>query len=162
MRLIPRKQLFVDRKIQGMLLYRIAIYWCFAVLTVCAIVLCVNAITYDGPNDSFLDLMAFQEFFIKYGVVVAASALLVPIIMFDVLVISNRFAGPLFRLRRSMRALAAGEHVEPIRFRDKDLLPELADEFNAVLERVHHLQYQLDEARRKSGDLADYESALQE
>ena len=49
---------------------------------------------------------------------------------------SHRFAGPVLRLRRSMRQLAQGEHVEPIKFRKGDFWPEFADEFNAVLARV--------------------------
>ena len=45
-------------------------------------------------------------------------------------------AGPLVRLRRSMRALARGEHVEPIKFREGDFWQEFAEEFNAVAARV--------------------------
>ena len=57
---------------------------------------------------------------------------MLPILLLDVLITSNRFAGPLYRLRRSMRALAAGEHVQPVVFRDGDFWHEIADEFNAV------------------------------
>jgi hypothetical protein len=35
-----------------------------------------------------------------------------------------------------MRALARGEHVEPIEFRRGDFWKEFADEFNAVAARV--------------------------
>ena len=44
--------------------------------------------------------------------------------------------GPLLRVRRSMRALARGEAVEPIEFRGGDYWKEIADEFNAVRARV--------------------------
>ncbi len=143
----PRRQLFVDKHVQGALLYRIAIYWCFSVLTVCLITLCARAITH--PNQPFLDYFAFGEFFVQYGPVILTSLVLVPLIMFDVVAISNRFVGPLFRMRRSMRALAAGEEVEPIHFREKDYWQELAQEFNLVLVRVEELKQELAETKQK-------------
>lgn len=41
-RLKPRRKLFVDKHVQGALLYRIAIYWCFSVLIICLITLCAG------------------------------------------------------------------------------------------------------------------------
>ena len=84
--------------------------------------------------------------FIVFASTVAVT-LLVPIIAYDVLVISNRFAGPLYRMRRSLRALGAGESVDPIHFRDHDFLQELAVEFNAVADRVEQLRRDLEEAQ---------------
>ena len=62
-----------------------------------------------------------------------------PLVVIDCVRLSNRFAGPLHRLRRDMRRLAAGEIVEPIHFRDDDLWREFADEFNAVARRMELL-----------------------
>ncbi len=143
--LTPRRQLFVDRQVQGALLVRIAAYWCFSVLAVCLITLCVQAITY--PNRPFLEYFAFSEFFVQYGPLILTSAILVPLIMFDVVAVSNRFVGPLLRMRRSMRNLAAGEPVEPIHFREKDYWQEVAQEFNLVVARVQELERELAEAR---------------
>jgi hypothetical protein len=159
-RLTPRKRLFVDRQIQGALLFRIIIYWCFSVLAVCLFMLCVQALT--RPADSFIGFFAFDEFFWNYGAVVLASAVLVPLIMLDVLVISNRFAGPLLRLRRSLRALADGEHVAPIQFRDKDYWRDFAGEFNAVVDYIEQLKKQLAEAKRLEGPTRGLEAAAHE
>jgi len=65
-----------------------------------------------------------------------ASFLLLPLVVYDIVQMSNRFCGPLFRLRRELRALARGEHVEPISFREGDFWQEFAQEFNALLARV--------------------------
>jgi hypothetical protein len=154
--------MFVDRQVQGALLFRIAIYWCFAVLTVCLVTLCVRAITYSGPSDSFFDYFAFGEFFTQYGVVVLASLALVPIIMLDVIATSNRFVGPLYRMRRSLRALAAGEHVEPIQFREKDYWKDVAGEFNLVADYVARLKIELDAAKPGSHQPQDLEPAAHE
>jgi hypothetical protein len=144
---LKRKRLLVDRKLQGALLFRIVIYWCFAVLTVCLVTLCLRLLTFSGPVDSFSEIFAFGEFFTQHGIVILASLVLVPIVAYDVLVLSNRFAGPLCRMRRSLQALGAGEPIEPIRFREHDFLQDLAEEFNAVADRVEQLRRDLDEAQ---------------
>jgi len=161
-RLTQRRRLFVDRQVQGTLLYRMFIYWCFSVLAVCLITLSVLALSHTGPVDSFSDYSALGEFFAQYRVVVMVSLALLPIIMLDVLVTSNRFAGPLYRLRRSMRALAAGEYVAPIQSRKKDFLHDLAEEFNAVADRVEQLRSELDAANRRAGLPRDFQPAVDE
>lgn len=47
---------------------------------------------------------------------------------------TNRIAGPIFNLTRRISALRAGEKIEPVQFRKNDYFPELADEFNGLLE----------------------------
>jgi signal transduction histidine kinase len=126
---------------------------------VCLVTLCFRAAFYPGPAESFFDYFAVGDFFSKYGLVVLASVVLVPVIMFDVLVTSNRFAGPLYRVRRAMRELAAGERVGAIQFREKDFLQDLADEFNAVAQRVEELEDELQAARRQAGKPEDFEPA---
>ena len=61
------------------------------------------------------------------GPVVIVSLLLLPLVIFDMIRFSNRFVGPLLRLRRSMRQLARGQRVEPLKFRSNDLWQDLAD-----------------------------------
>ena len=80
---------------------------------------------------------------------VAASFLLLPIIMIDVVSLTNRFAGPILRLRRSVRALAAGDYVDPIFFRDNDYWQEFAIEFNALSRHVEELKQELAQANKK-------------
>ena len=54
--------------------------------------------------------------------------------------VSNQFVGPLYRLRRNMRELAAGESVRPIKFRDGDFGHEFADEFNELARKMQALR----------------------
>ena len=157
-RLKPRRKLFVDKDVQGTLLYRIAVYWCFSVLTICLITLCAQAIT--QPSRPFLEYFAFSQFFVQYGPLVLTSLVLVPLIMFDVVAISNRFVGPLFRMRRSMRELAAGQDVEPIYFREKDFWQEVAQEFNLVVGRVEELKQELAETKQELAEAKNLQSAI--
>ena len=127
-----RKQLFVDPKVQGALILRVVLYWVLCVVTIALMLLCWRILT--GPARAFfhhLDPMWFQ-----FGPALVASFLLLPLVVYDIVQMSNRFCGPLFRLRRELRALARGEHVEPISFREGDFWQEFAQEFNALLARV--------------------------
>ena len=53
----------------------------------------------------------------------------------DCLRLSNRFAGPMVRLRVAMQGLANGEPVKPVKLRDGDFWCEFAADFNRVLAR---------------------------
>jgi hypothetical protein len=130
-----RKRLFVDHKVQGSLMLRAVEYWFCCVLTVALGLLAWSLVT--GPDQPlyqfFLDAW---HYFLPTAVV---SLVILPLLVYDILKLSNKFTGPLFRLRRELRRLAAGENVPPLRFRRNDYWPELADEFNAVAQRMEML-----------------------
>jgi len=127
-----RKQLFVDPKVQGALILRVVLYWMVCVVTITLMLLCWRIMT--GPARPFYT--HFDDMWFHFGPALVASFLLLPLVVYDIVQMSNRFCGPLFRLRRSVRALARGEHVAPISFRDGDFWPEFAQEFNTLLARV--------------------------
>ncbi len=128
----PRKQLFVDPKVQGALVARVVFYWVVCLTTITLMLLCWRIVT--GPARMFYT--HFNDMWFFYGPAAIASFLLLPLVVVDIIRMSNRFVGPLVRLRRSMRALARGEHVAPIQFREGDFWQEFADEFNALAARV--------------------------
>jgi hypothetical protein len=130
-----RKHFFVDRKVQGALIARVVMYWLACLITIALMLLSWDVFT--GPPRKFY--LHFGNMWFFYGPAAIASLLLLPLIIVDIIRISNRFVGPLLRLRRSMRALARGEYVEPIEFRNKDFWYDFADEFNAIRARILHL-----------------------
>jgi hypothetical protein len=127
-----RKRFFVDPKVQGSLVLRVTLYWLVCLLTITLMLLCWRIIT--GPVRPFYTHLDDLWFF--NGPAVVASLLLLPLVVVDIIRWSNRFAGPMLRLRRSMRALARGEAVGPIEFRGSDFWQDFAGEFNAVVKRV--------------------------
>jgi hypothetical protein len=127
-----RKHLFVDRKVQGALIVRVIMYWVLCLITVALMLLCWDIIV--GPARMFY--MHLDNMWFLFAPAAIASLLLLPLVIVDMIRISNRFVGPLLRLRRSMRALARGEYIEPIEFRDDDFWYDFADEFNAVRARI--------------------------
>lgn len=127
-----RKKLFVDKKVQGALLRRLIGYWGLCVLFVTVPLLIAQ--TFVEPTRFF-----FQQFGVlweRYWPVVCLSFALMPFVLYDAIKFSNRFAGPLLRLRRAMRCFANGEQVQPLRFRDDDYWQDLAVRFNQVMSRV--------------------------
>ena len=120
-----RRQLFVDADVQGAVLRRVVVYWFTCLVTVFVGLLCYRiAVGPARPFYTHLDDMWFH-----YGPVFIASTLILPIIMFDCLKLTNRFAGPIFRLRRDLNNLAQGRTTYQANFRDSDYWHEIADSF---------------------------------
>lgn len=128
-----RKNFFVDPKVQGALIARIVLYWFVYLIGIALMTLCWQILT--GPRQPFLAHL--MRMWTNNAPVLVASLLLMPVVMVDLVRLSNRFVGPLFRLRRSMRELARGQHVEPLEFRDADFWQEVAGEFNAIAAHTH-------------------------
>jgi hypothetical protein len=127
-----RRRIFVDPKVQGALVLRVAFYWVVSLITITLMLLCWRILT--GPPQMFSTHAGFM--WAQYGPALIASFVIVPLVMIDIIRMSNRLVGPILRLRRSMRALATGEEVRPIHFREGDFWKEFADEFNSVVDRV--------------------------
>ncbi|MDZ7617027.1 MAG: hypothetical protein U1E05_08485 [Patescibacteria group bacterium] len=138
---VMRKQLFVDPKVQGALVIRAVVYWVACIVTISLMLLCWRILT--GPARPLFT--HFDDMWFFYGPAIIASLLLLPMVVADIIRLSNRFAGPMLRLRRSMRALARGEHVSPIEFRDSDFWQDFAEEFNQLLVRVQGPESVLDD-----------------
>lgn len=152
-----RTRFFIDREVQGSLLLRTAVYWLFCLLSVTLMLICWEA--YHGPPRRFVDL-ASEQFF-RYGPALVASIVLLPVVLMDVLRLSNRFVGPVTRLRTALNTLAGGQPAKPLNFRDDDFWRDLATDFNQVAARVARADLQLppptepigeQEAGRSSGE----------
>jgi len=131
-----RKRLLVDVPIQGALVVRVVLYWLMCLFIIGALLLSWRWFA-SPPGPLGRDL---RELWSQYGMAAVASAVLLPLVVFDLLRLSHRFAGPMFRLRRSMRDLARGKPVAAIRFREGDFWHEFADDFNAVAARLGELE----------------------
>jgi hypothetical protein len=127
-----RSLIFIDREVQGALLFRATFYWFFCLLSITLMLICWNA--YHGPSRRFMDL--FADLYYRYGPALAASLLLLPIVMIDVVRLSNRFVGPMVRLRGALQDMADGRPAQPLNFRDNDFWRDLATEFNRAAARV--------------------------
>ena len=143
-----RKHLFVDPKVQGALVVRVVLYWFFCLLTITLMLLCWRIVT--GPARMFYT--HFDDMWFFYGPAAIASLVLLPLVAVDIVRLSNRFVGPMLRLRRSMRDLARGETVEPLEFRDGDYWQDFAREFNTIAARLKQAERRADAASSAERD----------
>ncbi len=132
-----RKRFLVDYRVQGALIVRVVLYWLTCLLTIMLFLLGWGMIT--GPDRPLNARLT--ELWTLNGPAAVASLLLLPAVIFDLLRLSNRFAGPVFRLRRSMHDLAQGKPVAPVRFRQNDFWQKFADDFNAIAARAQDTEY---------------------
>jgi hypothetical protein len=139
-----RRRLFVDRETQGALLLRVAFYWAFWLVSNTIVLVVFDTLARLAPVDG-----APREGVCLWPAVLA-GLLILPIVLYDVVAMTNRLIGPLVRMRRGMQSLAAGEHVEPIVFRKDDFWQSCADDFNAVAARIDHLERELERATAQS------------
>lgn len=91
----------------------------------------------------------FDESLFYCGPVLVSTLVVLPLVLLDLMRVTNRFVGPLFRLRRDMRKLANGEAVAAVSFRKHDFWRETAEEFNAVIQRVRQLERELAAAQQQ-------------
>lgn len=128
-----RKRLFVDPAVQGAMVWRALIYWaaCLLFITLPLVI----GLTLSRPDKLFYEHLG--DLWLQFGPVLTCALLVLPLLLYDLVRITNRFAGPMVRLRRGMQQLAEGKHVSPIQFRDNDFWHEFAEYFNRIAERVH-------------------------
>lgn len=131
-----RQQLLVDQNVQGSLLQRTALYSAASVIYFFIILIFREWIS--SPSVSFLEAVFSSVGESTYWV--PGFMLLIPIVAYDLLRLTNRFAGPFFRLRREMQRLARDESETSLRFREGDFWVEIADDFNSVREELLRLR----------------------
>jgi methyl-accepting chemotaxis protein len=124
-----RRKVWIDR-FQTRLALRIAFYFAFYQAAVWALVLFERHV-----------LTAMEAVFgaSPSGLMVFLTALVVfqgLIFIYDAIRFSHRVVGPLYRLRKAIRAIADGEEIELVTLRQGDFLQELKDDFNAMVEAL--------------------------
>jgi sensor histidine kinase YesM len=122
-----RKKIWIDR-FQTALFLRIALYFVCYQVAVWSLVLVWRAIS-DGLGSLLGPGVASACLTFLTGVVVLVGVLFA----YDAVKYAHHIVGPLARLRKTIKAITAGEDVDLVSFRKGDLLAELKDEFNEML-----------------------------
>lgn len=87
-----------------------------------------------GEEHPFFLFLAEQSRFLDLIFIVVAIVVNLLVVLGG-LWISNRIAGPIFRVETSLRQLSEGERVTPISFRKHDFFPDLVALINRLAER---------------------------
>jgi hypothetical protein len=128
-----RRQIFIDPPIQIAVMIRTFMYWGLGTIAQILMVLYFAMIT-----TSKQDFVSFgPQLWWQLQISLIASAVLLPIILLDVLRLSHRWVGPIFRLRNALKSLGRGEAVPSVRFRDGDFWQDLAGDLNSVAAQLN-------------------------
>jgi len=122
-----RSQKFVDREVQSSLLRRLSLHWMlFMFANGMAILMWTRFLETPSEPWAVTFQLAFQRA-LPFGLI---SIGLVPVFVWDAMKLSNRFAGPVVRVRRALERIARGESPKPIEFRQGDFWKSLAQDLN--------------------------------
>jgi hypothetical protein len=123
-----RKKIWIDR-FQSRLVVRIALYFALYQSAVWSLIVLKQAIT-NG-----LDLLFGNSPITLYFSILCIAIVVVMGLLFirDSLIVAHRIVGPLYRFRKAIKAVTAGDELELVRLREGDYLQELKQEFNEML-----------------------------
>jgi hypothetical protein len=142
-----RSHLLADLPVQGSIIAWMIFYWGASLLMLFGLLFFWTLLT--GP--ARLSWMTVDHVWFKYGTVFVAAAMLLPLIVWDMLKLTNRFVGPVRRLRNHLHQLAEGKQLPPLHFRKGDYWHDLAQDFNRVVERINRLEKALGEKEIEFG-----------
>lgn len=142
-----RRKYYVSSPIQGRLITRMAAYWCVYHLVLWHAMFLYRFLQYrdslaDGaPEVPWWNL--YTAFAFENSTMLICAVLVFPIILWDMIHLTHRVAGPLVRFQNTLRRMSEGEEVKEVKLREGDMLDDLRDAFNDFLDSLQE---------RKKGD----------
>ena len=137
-----RKKTYVDPKVQGALVRRLVIHWLAFVCVAAAVAFCLQVLSNPMQPMSH----HFQQLWWTHGPFLLVMLFLLPVFVLDTIKLSHRFAGPIYRLRQTIRSIAEGNPPPRLQFRDFDFWQGMAQDFNLMIDRLSGREARADEA----------------
>ena len=128
-----RSRRFVHPRIQMALVLQSLRQWSLFLLALVGMLWGLEYFTH-GAQLSALECLG--KMWGRFGVALVVLIPLLPAIIYDSIRISNRFVGPLVRLRNAMQRASRGEKVAPLECRRNDIAEDFFKAFNEMLPRV--------------------------
>ncbi|MFH1266132.1 MAG: hypothetical protein ABIK89_10420 [Planctomycetota bacterium] len=129
-----RKKQFIDSAVQGALVRRIVFHWLLFFAAALIVLPFWQVLRSGDLFGSFSKLML--NGLAETAPVLVVLLAMIPLFVWDTVKLSNRFTGPMYRFHKTVQSLAAGEEVRPVRLRKGDFWKDVAEDFNAMLERL--------------------------
>ncbi len=132
-----REAIYVDKDVQSALIRHLVFTWCAIIGIIGAALLAAESIN-SGYALSFREcVVALWE---HNEALLITLTILSPIIVYDFLLLSHRFAGPMVSIRRNLNGLASGEQVPPMRMRKNDFWQDVGEDINKIADRINSLE----------------------
>ncbi len=140
--MVLRQKFWIDRSVQGALIGRVVLYWTIATIYVGLGSACFQF--YAHPEWTVLE--HFHALFNQYWPWIPSLVLFMPLVVFDIIRMSNLFAGPIYRLRMHLAELTANPNCRPLTFRSDDYWQDLVAPINYLQNEILALQIALNRA----------------
>ena len=128
-----RKRLFVDREVQGALLRRLLMQWSFAVVLGFVALLLIQLLS-SGERLSVAEHLGVMRD--RYEMLFIVLLVALPVLAYDAIKMSHRFAGPVYALRAALAKLSQGEEIPPLTFREGDYWTDVAASVNEIARKL--------------------------
>ena len=132
-----RTRILVDPPVQWAIARRVFLHWCM--LLVCLVTISgMMRLLFAAGEQPFME--ALKSAVMAQAPLLCIMFILMPVFLRDTLKLSNRFAGPMYRLRTVLAEMAGGGEGQNIKFRGGDFWQEVAGDFNEVRSQIQSLQ----------------------
>ncbi len=127
-----RLQKYVDTEVQSSLLLRLCVHWSlFIVANVFAMLFWAGFMETPWESWDATWSLTWQ----RVAPFALMSTVLAPVFIWDAVKLSNRFAGPVVRVRRVLAEYADGRDFKAVEFREGDFWKPLATDLNRAFTR---------------------------
>lgn len=126
-----RFRVIADLKLQGLLCLRVAVYW-----LICQSTIVLTILGFQLLGGASSDAAAEGTPWHYFVPAITVSICVLPIMLLDLVLFSNRFAGPMMRTRRQLREMAAGAQVSDLHFRRNDYYEDLSHNLNVLRNQI--------------------------
>jgi len=148
-----RKKTFVDPQVQGALARRLCMHWVAFIAVAAAVAFCLQVLS--NPFRPISEHV--QQLWWTQGPFIMVMIFMMPVFVVDTIKISHRFAGPIYRLRQTVREMAESGEMKVLKFRDFDFWQGLADDFNRMTARLTGTEYDPSVAEADEEEVAEKE-----
>lgn len=128
-----RKKMFIDPVVQGALLRRIMLHWVYFVIGSFFTIITLQVMVH-GVDKSFA--YHVSQVWEQYGILALVIGCFLPAFIYDSIKLSHRFAGPIYKLRLTLKDMANGQDPGELKFRKSDYWGEIAIDINRINERL--------------------------
>jgi hypothetical protein len=153
--MVLRQKVWIDRNVQGVLVGRIVLYWAGLLLYFGLSMACFQWMQY--PEWTFVDHI--RALFEQVWPWLPTFVLLLPLVIFDIVRLSNRFVGPVYRLRMHLARLNVSAHTYPLNFRDDDYWQQLAEPINQLQRTILSLEKEIATLKKANAPAESEEAA---
>ena len=130
-----RSRLVIEPEIQYALIWQLCRQWCLH-LAASLMLLSMLQVLLGGFFRPWSE--HFQQIWPTLASLCVAMLVLLPAYIHSSFKLSNRFVGPIHRLRMELRAIAEGKPYELLKFRESDFWPLIAKELDDAINVLTH------------------------